>query len=317
LIGAQLKINVVTVVTNRMILARKNICVCICTYKRPDLLKRLLYKLQGQKTEDLYNYSIVVVDNDSEESGRHITELWSQQSKISIRYFVEPEQNIALARNKAVENAIGDFIAFIDDDEFPKEDWLLNLYKAINAYRAEGVLGPVIPYFDKEPPRWIIRGKLCERKSFPTGTILKNPKDTRTGNVLLSKNIFDEKSSHFDPAFGRTGGEDVNFFKKQIQKGKTFIWCNEASVYEIVPPVRFKRSFFVKRALLRGIVNSEEVHFLSYNVSKSVIAIIIYTLSLPVLLLTRHDQFMKYLIKDCDHLGKLLALFGLRIIKER
>ena len=36
------------------------------------------------------------------------------------------KQNIALARNKAIENAKGDFIAFIDDDEFPLDQWLLN-----------------------------------------------------------------------------------------------------------------------------------------------------------------------------------------------
>ena len=36
-----------------------------------------------------------------------------------VKYCVEPRQNIALARNKALQNAEGDLIAFIDDDEFP------------------------------------------------------------------------------------------------------------------------------------------------------------------------------------------------------
>jgi len=88
--------------------------------------------LEGQKTESLFDYSNVIADNDRSESARQTVESCTRQLKISISYYVEPEQNIAHARNKAVENAKGDFIGFIDDDEFPIEQWLLNHYKAEN-----------------------------------------------------------------------------------------------------------------------------------------------------------------------------------------
>jgi len=42
--------------------------------------------------------------------------------------------------------------------------------------------------------------------------------DCRTGNVLLSKKIFHNKENYFDPKFGKTGGEDVNFYKRMIEK---------------------------------------------------------------------------------------------------
>lgn len=273
--------------------------------------------MEGQETEGLFDYSIVVVDNDSAESARQIAESCARQSKIPISYYVEAEQNIALARNKAVENAKGDFVAFIDDDEFPNEDWLLNLYRTFYEYGADGILGPVKPHFEEEPPRWVIRGKLWERESFQTGTIVRNPKYTRTGNVLLSRKLFDGKDSLFDPLFGKTGGEDVDFFRRMIQKGNVFVWCNEASVKEYISPQRFKRSFFLKRAFLRGVANSQKIQFFSFDVFKSAVAFVLYTLALPALLLSRHDLFMKYLIKDCDHLGKLLALCGLKVVKER
>lgn len=41
-----------------------HISVCICTFKRPSLLLRLLKELAGQETQGLFTYSIVVVDND-------------------------------------------------------------------------------------------------------------------------------------------------------------------------------------------------------------------------------------------------------------
>src|SRR3990170_6642495 len=119
---------------------KQHICLCICTYKRPELLRGLLSKLREQETEGHFEYSIVIVDNDSSESARQTVESSARQSKISIGYYVEPEQNIALARNKSLENATGDFIGIIDDDELPNKDWLVCLFKAYKAYNADGVL---------------------------------------------------------------------------------------------------------------------------------------------------------------------------------
>src|SRR6202022_4183548 len=98
----------------------KHIAVCICTYKRPDYLKRLLKELIGQETGGLFTYSIVVVDNDRSESARAVVSDMAASSPIPVKYCMEPRQNIALARNRAIENAQGDFVAFIDDDDFPR-----------------------------------------------------------------------------------------------------------------------------------------------------------------------------------------------------
>jgi succinoglycan biosynthesis protein ExoM len=297
--------------------ASNHISVCVCTYKRPQMLSTLLSKLQDQVTENLFTYSAVVVDNDSNQSAKGIVTDWQARSTIQINYHCEPEQNIALARNKAVENAKGKLIAFIDDDEFPENTWLINLLNTQNQYKATGVLGPVKPYFEVEPPRWIIKGRICDRVSFPTGTMLKNQKKTRTGNVLLSKESLRDQEMPFNPEFGRTGGEDVDFFHRMMTRGFTFVWCNEACVYEIVPQDRFKRIFYLKKALLRGKVNADKSSAFSMGTIKSAIAVISYTAALPFFLLFGQHLFMKYLIKDCDHIGKLLGIFGIAFIRER
>lgn len=296
---------------------KDHITVCICTYLRPKLLARLLSELQKQKTNQLFSYSILVVDNDHEQSGKTVVESFKEHGEIIVEYHVEPIQNIALARNKAVKNAEGDFIAFIDDDEFPTEDWLLKLYETIKHFKADGVLGPVKPHFEVEPPEWVIRGKLCLRESFITGTQLINHRDTRTGNVLLSKVLFDKDETPFAVRFGQTGGEDSDFFRKRILGGGKFIWCDEACVYETVPAQRLNRKYFIRRALLRGVANAQGASLLSTSTLKSVIATIGYTISLPVLLIAGHHIFMNYLIRDCDHLGKILAILGLRLVGKR
>ena len=174
----------------------EHISVCICTFKRPDLLAYLLSALEHQKTKKLFTYSVVIVDNDYSESARSTVEDHQNTSTMKIAYHVEKNQNIALARNRAVKNAKGEYIAFIDDDEFPTEDWLLNLFQTYKVCKAHGILGPVKPHFNEEPPKWIIKGKILDRKSFNTGTILKRSGDTRTGNVLLRKDLFKDEDQY-------------------------------------------------------------------------------------------------------------------------
>ena len=289
-----------------------HISVCICTYKRPKFLAKLLGKLQHQITNKLFGYSVVVVDNDRLESGRSVVESLMIGSKICIDYYNEPEQNIALARNRAVQNVKGDFLAFIDDDELPAEDWLLKLHKSLLLYKADGVLGPVKPCFDESPPDWILQAGLFERPSHNTGTVL-HWDDTRTGNVLLKSQLFHDKENVFNPAFKH--GEDKDFFRRMMEKGFIFVWCEEAPVYETEPSERFKRSYFLKRALLRGSVSLRHRSSKIVPVLKSFAAFGIYTCALPFLLFAGQYLFMKYLVKDCDHIGRLFRACGLDIEK--
>ena len=291
------------------------ISVCICTYKRPNYLKRLLNELERQTTENLFKISIVVVDNDVEETAKKVVATFRNSSILNVDYCNERNQNIALARNKAVGMAKGEFIAFIDDDEFPSEKWLLSLYKDIKRYNADGILGPVIPHFEQPPPKWVLKGRLFERPTHPTGYVM-GWRNTRTGNTLLKRELFGSGQKWFDPAFG-SGGEDRDFFRRKIEEGKVFVWSNEAQVFEIVPPVRWKRTVLTKRALLRGKIALKSTDSGPASILKSACAIAAYTICLPLFLVAGHHIFMKYLIKDCDHLGKVLAFLGIDLVKEK
>ena len=288
-----------------------HISVCICTYRRPELLAKLLNALKDQDSGELFTYNVVIVDNDHLGSAREIVHSVIRQSTISISYHVEPEQNIALARNRAVANADGEFIACIDDDEVPSKTWLISLYKACDEFCADGVLGPVVPSYEGNPPEWVVRGKFYERPSHRTGEVL-NWTNTRTGNVLLKRAIFSSEENIFRLEFG-SGGEDRDFFRRMIAKGMRFVWCAEAPVYEAVPAERCTRSFMLRRALLRG----QLPHFSGIDLIKSLVAVPLYALSLPFLLLGAHHVFMKYLIKGCDHIGRICSFLGIRLIKDK
>jgi glycosyltransferase involved in cell wall biosynthesis len=296
-----------------------HISVCICTYKRPHLLSKLLSKLQDQVTDNLFTYSAVVVDNDSSQSARDAVADWQNKSVIQIDYFCETQQNIALARNKAVANARGNFIAFIDDDEFPDNTWLINLFKSILVYNCAGVLGPVNPHYPENTPAWLIESGICERPSHKTGAVL-HWGQTRTGNVLLDRKLFNDSDSRFDREFGRTGGEDIEFFKKMISTGKIFIWCNEAPVYETVPPERWEKMFYLEKNLRIGGLAGEKSRNASINwflLMKTATALTIYALALPVVLFFGEHLALRYLCKVAYNFSWLEGFLGHVFIRER
>jgi len=296
------------------------------------MLSNLLSKLQGQVTEDRFTYSAVIVDNDLNQSAKEVVNDWRHKSVIPIDYYCEPEQNISLARNKAVENVKGDIIAFIDDDEFPVKTWLLNLYKTLLHYNADGTLGPVKPHYPENTPIWLIKSKLCERHEHKTGTKL-HWGQTRTGNTLLNKKLFNDKQYWFDPVYGRTGGEDTMFFKKHHENGKVFIWCNEASVYETVPPERWSKDFHISKNLRIGCgvgeaLRKKENEFQSYSkpklllqqiylLTKSTVWIISMTLCLPFSILFGQHYYMRCRTKLSYNFGLISGFWGCVAIRYR
>jgi succinoglycan biosynthesis protein ExoM len=289
-----------------------HISVCVCTYKRPLLLKRLLDELKRQNTDGLFTYSIVVADNDEAQSAAVVVEEARSGSAIQLAYCVEVRQNIALARNRVVANAEGDFLAFIDDDEFPDANWLLTLFNTCNAYNVDGVLGPVKRHFDETPPAWMLKSRFYDRRVNQTGMRV-DWQEARTGNVLLKRSILKDDAMPFRPEF--RAGEDQDFFRRKIEAGFVFIWCAEAVAFEVVPPARWKRKYLLRKALLRGATAALQPNCGVASVAKSFLAVLAYVVALPFALLFGQHHFMTLLVKLCDHSGKLLIVMGINPIR--
>ncbi len=292
-----------------------SVSVCICTFRRPALLLHLLRTLEKQATNGRFCFSVVVADNDSDRSAEPVVAEFSATSELAVTYGCEPQQNIALARNEAVRHATGDYIAFIDDDEFPTQSWLAIMLEACETYGAAGILGPVRPHFQEPPPGWIIDGRFFERPEPATGTVMAWQK-CRTGNLLFRRDILEGVEEAFRPEFG-TGGEDKDFFMRMASAGHVFRWCNEGVVYETVPTERCTRSYLLKRALLRGRNSLKHPVGRENLIVRSMLAAPAYLVALPFTLILGHHVFMRYCIKFCDHAGRLLALLGLEPVRER
>lgn len=228
--------------------------VLICTYRRPDLLIKTLDGI-ARCAARVGSVRAVVVDNDAAQSARDATLQWAAHAPIAVTYLSQPQQNIALTRNMALDHATAPWIALIDDDEVPDENWLESLVSVAQRYEADAVFAPVISEFDSNAPKWATQGTIFQRKRFPTGTVIPQ-KETRTGNVLLRASRLSQDRFRFDRELGLSGGEDSEFFARLATAGYRMVWCDEACVREWTPPSRTTMSWVLKRAFRVGSVEA-------------------------------------------------------------
>ena len=225
------------------------VSLCIATYRRPERLAAVLHDLTLQKRVP---DEVVVVDNDAGESARSVVEARRKAgAPYPIRYAVQPQKNISLTRNKTVELATGDWLAFIDDDERAPAAWLAQLVEAAERYGADGILGPVEPIVPPTAPGWIRRGRFYEFPRMKTGRVIP-PNQLRFGNVIVKASWLRDAEKPFDPSLGLTGGEDGDLLSRLVLRGARIIWCDEAVVHEPVENSRLSLQWLLARALRGG-----------------------------------------------------------------
>lgn len=220
------------------------ISVCLCTYKR-ETLRRTLDSLFAQQLPEDCSLDIVVVDNDSEESGRAIAESYKDRDgPISLGYFVNTERNLAAVRNTTMEYATGDLLAFIDDDEWAETDWIARLCSALSSKQADVVFGHVNVIYPEDAPAWIVEADLF-RKDEPSGTtaVVKGA----TSNALIKSEWVKESGFRFDQQFGKSGGEDTDFFHRIHKAGGRLFFDDRAVVSEVVQGNRLNYEYLRKQ----------------------------------------------------------------------
>jgi succinoglycan biosynthesis protein ExoM len=293
-----------------------SISVCIATYRR---LERLAAVLQDLSQQSLLPTEVVVVDNDAEASAAAVVEAHRRTNPpYALHYAVQPLKNIALTRNKTVDLAAGDWLAFIDDDERAPREWLAQLSAAADAYAADGVLAPVDPVVPEDAPRWIRRGKFYDFPRMPTGVVVP-PNRLRFGNVLIRGRLLREVDVRFDPAYGLTGGEDGDLLSRLALAGARIVWCDEAIVREPIEQSRLSLKWLLRRSLrggqdfarhsLSGRYGERSAGRMRFVVRALLQLIAAAALTVLLLPLGRH-RAAHWLNKASANLGKLSVLMG-------
>jgi len=291
--------------------------VCIATYRRNERLAEVLDDLRRQT---LLPEQVVVVDNDAAAGARSLIE--SQRAAgvpFRLDYAVQPERNIARTRNRTVQLAAGDWLAFVDDDERVPSDWLQRLMEAAERFQAQGVLAPVEPRLGPGAPDWIRRGKFYDFPHQPEGASV--PLNCmRFGNVLLQGEALRAEPGPFDERYALGTGEDGDLLVRLANKGARIVWTETAPVFEPIEATRLSLKWLMRRAYsggqefgrqtLRGVYAPAGVtRSALFLVRVAVQAVVAAGLALICLPAGRHRS-AKWLITVWANLGKLAAFWS-------
>ncbi len=221
--------------------AKASVDVCICTYRRPQLAQALQSVASQRHIEDV-ELRVVVADNDSQPSARQLAEETASALGLKLTYVHAPAHNISVARNACLAEAQADWIAFLDDDETAEPLWLSRLLTTARSGRWDAALGPIQAIYRPEAKAWLKRGDFHSGwPSWVKGEILTG----YTCNTLIRREAIGD--IRFDPGFGRTGGEDVDFFYRFTDRGGRIGFAPDALVYDPVPEGRESFAWLLRR----------------------------------------------------------------------
>lgn len=98
--------------------------------------------------QTLNSFEVIVIDNGSTDKTTQIIQSFS-----SVKYFLEPRKGRSIARNRGIEIARGEYVAFVDCDVILERDWLFHMDQAIKRFPMDVVGSQIIP--SREPKNFL------------------------------------------------------------------------------------------------------------------------------------------------------------------
>lgn len=235
------------------------ISVIIPTVDRREQLQRAVEGVLKQQASHLFE--VIIVDNSATGSQRWILDVTEpalqSHTQPGIRYFHEPNPGLASARNRGIAEARGDYIVFLDDDEWPLTDtWLEQLVSAALISKAAASFGPVYPQFEHPPERfarYVLNLYTRDLKRANGARVTDLVSSLGTGNSCFHKqSAFGSGAEKFSTEFDKTGGEDVDLLLRLRRTGHQFVWAANAAAAEFVPSGRLEARDLALRRFRQG-----------------------------------------------------------------
>lgn len=233
------------------------IAVCVCTFRNPVGLSKLLKGIDAQELNAVLekDISIVVIDNDAEESATEVLAAYGRTGRFNLFAQCQSRRGLSSARNTALDNIHvreSDIFVFIDDDEIPEMGWVEAFAGPFNAGLCSIAVGPVKAIFEARPPEWIIAGDFFQRKCPES----QRPHDGYTSNCMIRTAILRQTGIRFEESLNHIGGEDVLFFSRLRDVGFNVRCLPDAIVRETIPANRASLVWLMRRWLRAGITSA-------------------------------------------------------------
>lgn len=198
---------------------RKLVSVIIPTFKGSDTLP---VALESVRKQSFCNYEVIVSDdNGPGEKEQVLTSriVERYRESMTIKYLVNEHVNGSHARNEGLKSAEGDYICFLDDDDYYMPDYLNSAVSVFNGNPSKDIV-----FFDVSVLSKDGTSRRVSNDSINSKEILFSKKEIGTGsNLFFRRKIYDETGG-FDERYSRF--QDFEFITKRLNKYDS-IWIND------------------------------------------------------------------------------------------
>lgn len=259
--------------------------VVISTYS-VERFNDVLECITSLSKQTLLPYEIILALDPDEK----LRDFYASRIPSHVKIVISEEKGLSNARNAGVRRALGDVVAFIDDDAFADKEWLRNLVKNYDDSNVLGVGGFIKPIWESrrlgwfpEELDWVVG---CSYKGLPEHkSYVRNPIGC---NMSFRKEVF-ERVGYFKSNIGRVGkklvgSEEAEFSIRLLRKfpKSKIIYDPSSIVYHKVPNSRASFRYLMKRSFYEGFSKA-----LITNYKPN-----------PLNSLSTEEDYLKYLLKN-------------------
>lgn len=179
------------------------VSVIVPVYNVEKYLIKSLDSLVNQTLEDI---EIIVVNDGSTDNSKKIIEVYKEKYQDKIKYLEKPNGGLSDARNFGIPHATGEYIAFLDSDDYVELDTYEKMYNKAKEENSDIVECDFI---------W----EYPNKTKIDTGTIYTNKKEMLTyarvvaWNKLIKRDLLEKYKIKFPKGLRY---EDVEFFYKMV-----------------------------------------------------------------------------------------------------
>ncbi len=240
-------------------MSKPQISAIICTYNRSSYLGSAIDSLLCQNFDD---FEVIVVDNASTDETKDVVNL--RLSNGRLRYIWEPVVGLSVARNTGAKAALGEILAYLDDDAVASQNWLKCLYRAFESYPNLVVAGGKVTLLwpdNMASPKWLSAGLAENLGAYDLGDemmYIERPNLTPRGLNYAIRRSFWQEIGGFDVNLGRIGkkllsNEELLVTEMALKLALQVAYLPDAVVGHHVAPERIRRSWFLRRGWWQGI----------------------------------------------------------------
>jgi glycosyltransferase involved in cell wall biosynthesis len=221
--------------------------IAICTYNREELLTHCLDSLIPQLTADA---ELLVIDNGTKKVKTLI------ESYPEARYVSEDNTGLSFARNKAIAEAQGKWVMYIDDDAKSHKNLVA---KALQHCKSNHLVfgGVYYPWYHYGQPKWHKVQYGSNSHNFEQAGILPKNEYLSGGIMCIHKDIF-EQVGPFNTALGMTGtsigyGEESELQDRMIKSNIARVYDDQLIIYHVVAAYKLNVQWFMNASKSRGV----------------------------------------------------------------